>query len=44
LGDTYLQADVLSLQTVGGVALAAYNTDVDIVCAELICRDTIEWD
>jgi hypothetical protein len=44
LGEADLQTEDLSLQTVGSMALGAWNADVDIDTAEVICRDTIAWD
>ena len=44
LGDANLQVDFLSLQTVGGVWLGAWNADVNVDSVEVICRDTIDWD
>lgn len=41
MGNVDFQSDVLSLQTVGSVALAAWNARVDVASAEMICRDTI---
>ncbi len=39
-----LVTDKLSHQTAGHVLPAAYCSDVDLHSAQMICRDTIEWD
>jgi hypothetical protein len=39
-----LHTNKLSHQTAGRVWLAAYNADVDVHSAQMICRDTIDWD
>jgi hypothetical protein len=44
MGQAKLGTNKLSHQTAGRVLLAAYNADVDVHSAEMICRDTIEWD
>jgi len=44
LGNARLETDKLSHQTVGRVWLAAWYADVDMHFAEMVCRDTIEWD
>ena len=44
MGDARLQTDKLSHQAVGRVLPAAWYADVDVHSAEMVCRDTIEWD
>jgi nucleoside 2-deoxyribosyltransferase len=44
MGRARLQTNKLSHQAVGRVWLAAWYADVDVRSAEMICRDTIEWD
>jgi hypothetical protein len=44
MGKIQLRTDKLSHQTAGRVGLAAYNANVDIHSAQIICRDTIDWD
>ena len=44
MGNARLETDKLSHQTVGRVWLAAWYADVDVHFAEMVCRDTIEWD
>lgn len=43
LGRARFKSDRLSHQFAGKVAFAAWQSDVDIMAAEIICRDTIEW-
>lgn len=43
MGDKQLLTDNLSHQTAGRVLQAAWNADVDVHLAKMICRDTIEW-
>jgi len=38
-----LRTNKLSHQTAGRVWLAAYNANVDVHSAQMICRDTIDW-
>jgi hypothetical protein len=44
MGKIQLRTKKLSHQTAGRVWLAAYHADVDVYSAQLICRDTIDWD
>jgi hypothetical protein len=44
MGKIQLRTNKLSHQTAGQVLLAAYHADVDIHSAQMICRDTIDWD
>ena len=44
MGNEQLRTDKLSHQTVGRVLQAAWYADVDVHSAQMICRDTIEWD
>jgi len=44
MGNIQLRTNKLSHQTAGQVLLAAYYADVDVHSAQMICRDTIEWD
>ena len=44
MGNEQLRTDKLSHQTVGRVLQAACYADVDVHSAQMICRDTIEWD
>jgi len=44
MGDVKLRTDKLSHQTAGRVFQAAWFADVDVYSAQMICRDTIEWD
>lgn len=41
--ELYIQTDKLVHQAVGRVLVAAWNADVDVHSAEMICRDTIDW-
>jgi len=43
LGGFSLQTDELVHQAPGHVLVAAWNADVDVHSAEMICRDTIDW-
>ena len=43
MGNEQLRTDKLSHQTVGRVLQAAWYADVDVHSAQMICRDTIEW-
>jgi hypothetical protein len=43
MGNKQLLTDKLSHQTVGRVLQAAWYADVDVHLAQMICRDTIEW-
>jgi hypothetical protein len=43
MGNEQLRTDKLSHQTVGQVLQAAWYADVDVHSAQMICRDTIEW-
>ena len=38
------EISALTHQRAGRVVLAAHNAEVDVASAEIICRDTIEWD
>jgi len=44
MGKAQFSYDKLTHQAVGRVFHAAYNADVDVYSAKMICRDTIEWD
>jgi hypothetical protein len=44
MGDVNLRTDKLSHQTAGRIFQAAWFADVDVHSAQMICRDTIEWD
>jgi nucleoside 2-deoxyribosyltransferase len=44
MGNEQLRTDKLSHQTAGRVLPAAWYADVDVHSAQMICRDTIEWD
>lgn len=44
LGEAELEGDELSLQTAGGLYVAAWHAEVVVEAPELVCRDTIEWD
>ena len=43
MGNEHLQTDKLSHQTAGRVLQAAWYSEVDVYSAQMICRDTIEW-
>ena len=43
IGNELLLTDNLSHQTPGRVLQAAWNANVDVHLAQMICRDTIEW-
>ena len=43
IGRAHFQSNRLSHQIVGRVLFAAWQSDVDVHRAEMICRDTIEW-
>lgn len=43
LGSAQFASDELSHQVAGRVLFAAWHADVDVISADMICRDTIEW-
>jgi nucleoside 2-deoxyribosyltransferase len=43
MGSARLQTDQLSHQTVGSVLQAAWQADVKVYSAQMVCRDTIDW-
>ena len=43
IGDKELRTDKLSHQAAGRVFQAAWYADVNVHSAQMICRDTIEW-
>jgi hypothetical protein len=43
IGRARFRSNRLSHQFAGRVLFAAWQSDVDVTAAEMVCRDTIEW-